>query len=74
MKKTLRANEIAEMLGVTKASVLRWLRNGHGPTPISTPGRLYLFDPDEVEDWITEMKNIPARYPRKTGSGSLTGR
>jgi excisionase family DNA binding protein len=47
----LTAREVAEQLGVTPATVLRWTRLGHLPA-IRLPGGAVRYDGDEVGAWL----------------------
>lgn len=50
----LTARDVAELLGVTAETVLRWTRNGELPAvrlPGTARGRLR-YRPDDVEAWI----------------------
>jgi len=57
MEQLMRAHEVAKMLGISKTSLLRWIRQGEGPEHLSTPGRLFLFDKNDVLAWIKNMKS-----------------
>jgi citrate synthase len=49
----LTAREVAEHLGVSPETVLRWSRRGELPaTPL--PGGVIRFAEDELEDWLKE--------------------
>ncbi len=57
MKDIVRVKEVAEMIGVSKVTILRWMRQGHGPAYLATPSRkLFLFKREDVLQWILSMK------------------
>ncbi len=60
-QKHMRVSELAELLGVSKSSVRRWLSKGEGPAHTRTPGGTYLFhDPRALDDWINSLRNTAA--------------
>jgi excisionase family DNA binding protein len=46
----LSVDEIAEYLGVVKASVYRWIE--HKRLPAHRVGKLWKFKTDEVDEWV----------------------
>jgi excisionase family DNA binding protein len=47
------ARELAENLGVSPETVLRWVRRGELPA-IKLPGGAIRFREDEIEEWLEE--------------------
>jgi excisionase family DNA binding protein len=47
----LRAREVAELLGVSTETVLRWTRRGDLPA-VRLPGGAIRYRPDELDDWL----------------------
>ena len=56
-QKQMRVSELANLLGVSKSSVRRWLSKGDGPAHTKTPGGTYLFhDPRALDEWINSLR------------------
>lgn len=55
MEKLLSVDEVAEILGVPKATIYRWRYIGTGPRGIPV-GRYVRFRPAEVERWLSEVE------------------
>ena len=49
----LTTREVAELLGVSSESVLRWVRRGDLPA-IRLPGGAIRFRPDDIEAWLAD--------------------
>lgn len=49
----LTARQVAEELGVSVHTVLRWARAGKLPG-VQLPGGAWRFEPDEIKAWIEE--------------------
>jgi excisionase family DNA binding protein len=49
----LTARQVADMLGVSAETVLRWTRKGQLPA-IRLPGGAVRFRPDDLDGWIAE--------------------
>jgi excisionase family DNA binding protein len=57
MAEQMRVSELAELLGVSKSSVRRWLSRGEGPAHTRTPGGTYIFhDPNALRQWINSLR------------------
>lgn len=52
MTRLLTAREVAEILGVSTETTLRWVRSGKLPGFRLPSGQLR-FRPDELDEWIT---------------------
>ncbi|GAB4486296.1 MAG: hypothetical protein OHK006_13920 [Thermodesulfovibrionales bacterium] len=67
MEKLLTASELAEILGVSLATVYDWSHNKRVPR---VPGmRLLRFRPSEIEMWLSRENGVPRASgdePRKT--------
>ena len=59
MSRLLTAREIAQRLGVSAETVLRWARRGEVPF-IRLPGGAIRFREDEIEEWLEE-RATPSR-------------
>jgi excisionase family DNA binding protein len=55
----LTAREIAELIGVSSETVLRWTRKGMLPA-IRLPGGAIRYREDEFEAWLTVRATAPA--------------
>jgi excisionase family DNA binding protein len=58
----LTARTLADMLGVSPETVLRWTRRGEVPA-IRLPGGAIRFREDEVEEWLSIRATLPATVP-----------
>jgi excisionase family DNA binding protein len=59
-------DEIADHIGVVKASVYRWIeRRG---LPAHRVGKLWKFKKDEVDDWVRSGGAADVARPRKRRS------
>ena len=64
----LTARQVAELLGVSTESVLRWTRSGKLPA-IRLPGGAIRFRDDELDAWLRERatpRDAPDRAFRNT--------
>lgn len=48
--------EIAEMLGISVQAPYQWRKSEGFPKPVHKYGATYLYDRDEVTDWLVETK------------------
>ena len=48
--------EVIKRVGVTKSSIVRWVKKGAFPPPYTYNGRTF-FSAKEIEDWQNETKN-----------------
>ena len=48
--------EVIKRVGVTKSSIVRWVKKGAFPQPYTYNGRTF-FSAKEIEDWQNEKKN-----------------
>ena len=55
----LTAREVAELLGVSAETVLRYVRRGELPA-IRLPGGAIRFQPDAIDAWLTARATLPA--------------
>jgi excisionase family DNA binding protein len=53
----LTARELADLLGVSAETVLRWTRRGDLPA-IRLPGGAIRFRADELDGWLTERATL----------------
>lgn len=53
------AREVADLLGVSPETVLRWTRRGELPA-IRLPGGAVRYRPDELDSWL-EQRATPGR-------------
>jgi excisionase family DNA binding protein len=61
----LTARQVADLLGVSAETVLRWTRRGELPG-FRLPGRALRFREDEVEAWLQERATTVERKCRAT--------
>jgi excisionase family DNA binding protein len=52
MKKWMSVSEIAEYLGLHENTIYRYLSRKKNKIPSYRVGKLYKFDPIEVDEWI----------------------
>ncbi len=65
----VRAPEISKLVGLSPLTLVRWARAGFIPA-VNPRGRLWLFDPVEVEKAVKTMGKFP---PDKGGRKTTTG-
>ncbi len=58
----LTAREVADKLGVSAETVLRWRRKGLIPA-IELPGGAIRFRENELDEWLTARATRPATLP-----------
>lgn len=56
----LQVKEIAETLGVSKQTVLRWGKDGTLPAPYRIGSNALRFDAGEFEAWLASRRRLPA--------------
>lgn len=64
MSRFLTTAEVAEILGVSKQTIYRWLQSGRIPHPLRDPSNAYRYW--TVEEVATIRKKIPKRWQRET--------
>jgi excisionase family DNA binding protein len=68
-KRLLSIRELADLLGVSVATIRWWLHEGTAP-PVIKLGRHNKFDPDDVDRWIDARRRAPAAtQPEPTQAG-----
>ncbi len=70
MEPLLRAHEVAELLGISPETVLRWTRRGELPA-IRLPGGAVRYRPDEFRAWL-ESRSAVGNGPDARGEVSPT--
>lgn len=50
----IRVGKVAEMLGVSPATIRRWIAEGYGPKGFKTPFGEFRFRRSDIEAWIME--------------------
>ena len=62
--------EVIKRVGVTKSSIVRWVKKGAFPQPYTYNGRTF-FSAKEIEDWQNEKKNNRGFHgtPPQRGNG-----
>lgn len=55
-KSMLKQREVAEMLGVTNETLLRWRNEGIAPPHIKLPSGLVRFRIEDVEKWLKKSE------------------
>jgi excisionase family DNA binding protein len=64
----LTAREVAETLGVSAETVLRWHRRGSGPPALKLPGGAIRFRPEALERWLDQRDGgVDSGGPRRLG-------
>lgn len=48
----LKSKEVAEMLGITTATLLRWRNEGIAPRHVRLPSGIVRFRIEDVEKWL----------------------
>jgi excisionase family DNA binding protein len=56
----LTAREVAEHVGVSAETILRWTRRGEMPSPVRLPGGAIRFRPDVIHDWLRRLEREAA--------------
>lgn len=56
----LTAREVAEILGVSAETILRWHQKGTGPPAIRLPSGAFRFSPGALEAWLAERSTAVA--------------
>jgi excisionase family DNA binding protein len=73
-ERLLTARELADRLGVSAETVLRWTRRGELPA-IKLPGGAIRYHPDDLADWLAEHATAaPAREAPATQTGTADRR
>jgi excisionase family DNA binding protein len=68
----LTARQVAELLGVSPETVLRWTRRGALPA-IKLPGGALRFREDELDGWLEERATPTRSLPTTTPSAARRG-
>ncbi len=66
MKQWVRFPDLGKHLGVSRATINRWIKRG---MPHHKVGRVVLFDPAEVEAWIRSPATASTTAAAKKGRG-----
>ena len=56
MERLYKISEVSRMLGFSKASLKRWIKEGSGPDVTFSPGGHYLFKESDIDAWQEKMK------------------
>jgi excisionase family DNA binding protein len=56
------AQEVADILGVSRKTVYRYAEAKTFPIPIKLPGGAYRFRRGELEDWLEERRVDPSEH------------
>jgi predicted DNA-binding transcriptional regulator AlpA len=56
MDRLLKAREVADLLGVSEATIRHWRTRGQGPRPIKV-GKQYRYEQPVVEAWLAAYQN-----------------
>jgi excisionase family DNA binding protein len=57
----LTAREVAQVIGVSTETILRWTRRGDLPA-IRLPGGAIRFREDDLEQWLSHRATVPATF------------
>ena len=57
--KYVTARDLSELLGVTKAAIYKWVKEGTMPTPTRIGGKrgVLRWHPSVIEEWLEERTN-----------------
>ncbi|HVE90919.1 MAG TPA: helix-turn-helix domain-containing protein [Actinomycetota bacterium] len=69
MKQLLTVDEVAQLLGVHRATIYRWAETGVLPA-IKVGSALLRFDPDVLQDWL---RTTPAERERQARASKPGG-
>ena len=72
MTSLLTAREVADLIGVSAETVLRWTRRGELPA-IRLPGGAVRYREDELDAWLEERATLTRSLPTTTPSAALGG-
>ena len=65
MTSLLTAREVADLIGVSAETVLRWTRRGELPA-IRLPGGAVRYREDELDAWLEERATLTRSLPTTT--------
>ena len=60
MRRLLDIDDLVELFGVPKGSIYSWQTKNYGPPAIKV-GKHLRWDPDDVEKWKDEQKELARR-------------
>jgi len=60
MKQYLRAQQVADHLGISKSSVWRWASENRLPKPIKLAGRTTVWDAADVQETVEKLAKAQA--------------
>jgi len=63
----LNMNQTAELIGVNRRTLERYVKDGKAPPYTKLPGGNYVFARQDVLDWLEIHKKYPTRMLRPTG-------
>jgi excisionase family DNA binding protein len=66
------AREVADLLGVSSETILRWIRRGELPA-IKLPGGAIRFREDDLDGWLEERATPTRSLPTTTPSAARRG-
>jgi excisionase family DNA binding protein len=64
MEQLVKLNLAAVRLGIHSQTLRRWVREGHGPRCVLTPGKRMWFRESDLLDWTNRLSTFEPR-PRK---------
>ena len=67
------AREVADMLGVSAETVLRWTRRGELPA-IRLPGGAMRYRETNLDQWLAVRETVPATRPATRGTTEMLQR
>ncbi len=62
MSPLITAREVAELIGVSTETILRWTRRGE-LTTIRLPGGALRYRQTDIEAWLDDRATSPATFP-----------
>jgi predicted DNA-binding transcriptional regulator AlpA len=54
-KAVYQSADIMKMLGISRATVWRWVKNGTLPKPVKFGTRLNVWKPEQIEDFVAKL-------------------
>jgi excisionase family DNA binding protein len=72
MSALMTAREVADLLGVSPETILRWTRRGELPA-IRLPGGALRYREDDLHQWLDTRATLPATPTERPRAASTAG-
>ena len=59
--KVLRVTEVSRLIGVSKATLYRWIKAGGFPRPLQLGPRAVRWPKDEIDEWLRNRPKTDKR-------------